>query len=315
MGKTWGKVLLLLSGMLLAAGAQAQYGGAPTAARPNINPFAPSVRGSNLVPYLQAERDAIAVLTAQQHYLLQRGDTVGALLVGSYVPDHQLQASLLAQEIRDRGGNPDAVQANVPNPFLGSTAEILAYNSQQQAWIADQYRRLTGAGTADSRYLAQTGLSGAERHFASLQVALGARDGSPAAVLNSLRYALQLERTAMADLQAQAAQLRRLNDPQTADRLVSLIPAHQQQEAQLISLIQQLGGNPATVGASTVAALPTRDAILMHRRAMDVQMANTYATHVAAFPSTSPLHVAGLQGQRNALTAIAVLFGGPLPTA
>ncbi len=315
MGNMWGKVLLLLSGMLLAAGALAQYGGAATASRADINPFAPSVRGSNLVPYLQAERDEIALLTAQQNYLLQRGDTVGALLVGSYIPDHQMQASLLAQEIRNRGGNPDAVQANVPDPFLGSSMEILAYDSQQHAWVADQYRRLTGVGTADSRYLAQTGLSGAERHFASLQVALGARDGSPPAVLNSLRYALQLERTAITDIQAQAAYLRRLNDPQTADRLVSLIPAHQQQARQLESLITQMGGNPASVGTSTIAVLPTREAILSHMRAMDVQMANTYATHVAGFPSTSPLHLAGLQGQRNALTAIAVLFGGPLPAA
>jgi hypothetical protein len=302
MGKMWGIKLLLLGGMLLlATGALAQYGRI-------------SVDGSNLMPFLQAELNEVALLTAQQNYLQQQGDIVGAVLVASYIPDHQMQASMLAQEIRNRGGNPEMVKANVSNPMLGSRAQIIAYDMQQHALVADQYRALMQAGTEDSRFLGTAGLSGAQRHFASLNVAWGGVNGGPAAVLNGLNFALQLEQTAVLDIQAQSAQLRRLNDAATADRLMGLIPAHEAQAERLSSLIVRMGGNPANVQPTTVVVLPTRDAILAHFRSADIQMANTYATQIAGFTSNSPIYVAGLQGQRNALTAIAVLFGGPVPT-
>jgi hypothetical protein len=311
MGNTWGVKLLIFSSLLLlASGALAQYG---TQLSPRFMPGS-AVDGSNLVPYLQAELNGIALLTAQSNYLMQQGDTVGSVLVSSYIPDHQMQASMLAQEIRNRGGDPDTVQANLSTPYLGTRAQILAYDSQQYVQAATSYRRLTKAGTEDSRMLGMSGLSNAERHFASLQVAHGATIGGPIAVLNGLNYALQLERTAILDIQTQASQLNRMNDPATANRLLSLIPAHQAQAATLESLITRMGGNPAAVQTATVALLPTRDAIMAHFRSADIQIANTYATQIAGFSSASPIYVASLQGQRNALTAIAVLFGTVVPT-
>lgn len=295
MDNMWGKLLLFfVCSLLLATGVQAQ------------------VHGSNLLPYLQAERNEVALLTAQQNYLLQQGDTVGAFLVSSYIPDHQMQAAMLAQEISNRGGNPDAIQANVPTPYLGTREQILAYDSQSHASAVAMYEKLTGAGTMATQKLAASGLAGAEKHYGSLQVALGATQGGPNGVMNSLAFALQLEKTAILDIQSQSAQLRRLGDPTTADRLMSLIPAHQAQIAQLSSLYMQMGGDPNTVKTAVVSPLPTRDAILAHFRSSDIQMANTYAVVIAALPSTSPVQAAGIMGQRNALTAIAVLFGGPV---
>lgn len=314
MGNLWGKLLLLLSGMLLlTSGAWAAYGGASSAMPPGRLMSTSTAHGANLVPFLQGEVNEIAMLTAQQNYLLQQGDTVGAVLVASYIPDHQTQATALSQRIQQRGGNPGAIQANMTNPYLGTRAQILAYDAQQHAQVIAQYHKLTGAGTLATRQLAFMGLSGAQRHFASLQVAMGATDGSPVAVLNGLSFDLQLERTAMLDLRTQAAQLRRMHDATTADRLLSLVPTHQAQAARLEALITQMGGNPAKVSVTSVASLPTRDAILAHFRQLDIQLANTYAVQIAAFPGGSPIQVASIRGQNNALTAIAVLFGGPLP--
>lgn len=294
MGRTWGSMMLALALLLLIVGAQAQT--------------------INYRPYLQAELNEIAMLTAQANYLQQQGDLLTSTLISSYIPDHQMMADMWANLIRRQGGNPASTQASV-TPFLGTRAQILAHDLQAHQQAATMYSeladraRLINRGVRD---LARLGQSGASRHFASLTVAQGATLGGPQAVQNAIASALSLERMMIIDLQTQAARLRELGDAQTANTLDALVPAHQQQISRLEPLLTQLGGNPSAVYVPPVLPLDSRDAILAHVRASDIQMANTYGQIVALLPP-SPIQQAGVFGQRNALTAIARLFGGPLP--
>jgi bacterioferritin (cytochrome b1) len=265
----------------------------------------------NLMPYLQAEVNEIATLSVQSNYLMQQGDPLGASLVASYIPDHQMMVNMLSAAIRAQGGNPGAIQAQAAAPTTGTRLELIRADMAAHQRVIDQYQNLLDTATDPAiRQLATLGLGGASRHFASLNVARGATLGTPEAIASAMLSALTLERMAVNDLQVQAAQLDQLGNQSAATTLRNLIPAHQQQVARLESLVTQLGGNPALAIPPPVAPLQTADNILLHQRILDTQFVNTYAMPIAALPP-SPLRTAALQGQSIALYALSLLGQQP----
>jgi hypothetical protein len=290
MGKTWGRMALAVLVVVLMTAAQAQR--------------------VNLRPYLQAELNEIALLTAQSNYLQQQGDTLGATLVASYIPDHQMMVNTLSASMQQMGARDIPTVAVASTPFLGSRADILAYDLQQHAMVARDYQRL-----ASTPFLSRTGIrvakmgqSGAERHFQSLTVAQGATLGTPVAMTNGLLASLALERWAAFNLQVQADALRGMGDVATANLLTAQIPAHQQQANRIAALVTQWGADPRMTYVAPSVALTSREAIMASLRTTDIIAANTYAQQIALLPP-SPIRTASIQGQNGAITEIATLFG------
>lgn len=264
---------------------------------------------TDLTRFLQAEVNEIAQLSAQSNYLQQQGDPLGAALVASYIPDHQLQAGLLANEVARLGGNPALITPNV-QPVLGTRQQIIDLDIQQHQQASNSYRNFAN-DTKDpiAQRLAINGQSGAARHFSSLQIAQGAILGTPAGQAQSTIAALTLERSAIANLQVQASSLQQLGDPTTASALLALVPQHQQQADRLQALAVQQGLDPARAVPPTVVGLPSRDMIASAQRTFETQMVNTYAMPIALLPNSSFSQIARL-GQQGALTVLAQLPGG-----
>lgn len=261
---------------------------------------------SQLTPYLQAEVNEVALLTAQSNCLQQQGDPLAAAVVSSYIPDHQMMVCSLTSFIQQRTGRTLSLQPNM-TPVLGKNADIFAYDMNQHQAAADAYQRLAqNARDAQLQQLAMLGQSGALRHFHSLRIAQAAVAPTADSNMNSVQSALILENTAISDLQAQATQLNGIGDAQGANLLLSFVPIHQQQAARLCALLTQLGGDSQTAAALPVVPLPTRDMIVAHASTFDTQLVNTYAIQVANLP-TGPVQQAMLAGQQGALFALANL--------
>lgn len=264
---------------------------------------------ADLSRFLQAEVNEIVLLSAQSNYLQQQGDPLGAALVASYIPDHQMQASLLANEVARLGGNPAQITPNM-QPVLGTRQQIIDLDIQQHQQARNSYQQFArDTKSPIAQRLAINGQSGAARHFSSLQVAQGAILVTPAGQAQSTIAALTLERSAIANLQVQASSLQQLGDPTTANALLALIPQHQQQVDRLQALAIQQGLDPADAVPPPVVGLPSRDMIASALRSSATQMVNTYAMPIALLPA-SPLSQIAMQGQQGALTALAQLPGG-----
>lgn len=269
-------------------------------------------RATNLTPYLQAEVNEIAMLNAQWNYLQQQGDALGAALIASYIPDHQMQANFLSSAIQAQGGNPSSIQPT-GTPFLGTRQAIIEHDTQAHQQVIQSYQRLASSTDPNIRQLALMGQSGAMRHRSSLIIARAATTGTPVDLQNGLLAALSLERGAVLDLQTQAARLQVLGDTNSATMLLNFVPAHQQQVAAVEALLIQMGGNPALATVAPVVALPSRADILQHERVMNMQLVNTYALPIASLPN-SPLRNLALAGQQNFLTALTIMQSG-MPAA
>ena len=188
----------------------------------------------DLTPFLQAERNEIALLTAQSNCLQQQGDPLGAALVASYIPDHQMQANALATAIQARGGDPATIVANV-TPALGARTDVVEHDITAHQQVARDYQRLAQR-TSDTavRQLALMGQGGAERHLNSLIIAR-ASTGAASRINEGLIASLALERGAINDLQTQAAQLTALGQTDQANKLTTLIPRKLPKAKNLIS--------------------------------------------------------------------------------
>lgn len=264
-----------------------------------------------LMPYLQAEVNEVALLTAQANCLQSQNDPLAAAVVSSYIPDHEMMICSITNFIQQRTGQTVSVQSTV-TPALGTSAQVFAYDLTQHQNAANSYQRLAqSTNDAQLRQLALLGQSGALRHFHSLVVAQAAVAPTADRSVNSVQSALILENTAINDLQAQAAQLNALGDAQGANMLLGFVPAHQQQVARLSTLLTQMGGNPQTAAALPVVTLPTRDVMLVHARAFNTQMVNTYAIQIANLPA-GDLRQAMLAGQQGALFALSSLEQMPI---
>lgn len=267
----------------------------------------------SLTPYLQAELTEIALLTAQSNYLQQHNDPLGAAVVASYVPDHQMQATMLSNAIRAAGGDPTKVKAESGTPFVGKRLAIVRHDLAQHRQAQNLYLDLMKRATdPETKQLATLGFNGASRHFSSLTVAEAATVKTRTAQLEGLLAALTLERGTIVDLQTQAARLQQLGDQNTATILLNQVPAHQQQVNSLASLVTQMGGNPALAVAPPTAALPTRNDILLHQQVLARLFINTYALPATAFPGTA-IQTLSLQGQNIQVQTMAAL-GVTLPT-
>ena len=221
---------------------------------------------NDLMPFLQSEVNEISLLTAQSNYLQQQGDPLGAALIASYIPDHQMQAQALSTAISAMGGNPATITPTTAAPFLGSRLAVIQYDEKHHQMAIRDYQRFARR-TSDptSRQLAIIGASTASRHFNSLVVAQGGTTGTDRDIRNSLLAAITLEQGSISDLRTQSAQLCQLGNSGAATLLSNQIPAHQQQVITLTSLITQMGGNPSRAAAPLpTAALPTSTAILQH---------------------------------------------------
>ena len=277
----------LLFGLLLAIAAQA-------------------ARLPNMTSYLQGEVNEVALLTAQSNYLQQQGDPLGAALVASYIPDHQVMIRQWSTFIQQNGGNPSMVQP-IMTPVQGTREQILRYDEQAHQQAIDSYRRLARSTSNPTiRGLAALGEGGATRHFNSLEVANSVSTWSTLRLADATMAALALERAAINDLQVQANQLTALGDPTTANLVMSMIPQHQQQAANLQALLVQLGGNPNRIILPPTVVLGSRTDILSHLAITNTQFVNTYAIAINALPP-GPLQQVMAQGQSLALTALASL--------
>jgi hypothetical protein len=260
-------------------------------------------RTVNLTSYLQAEQNEVALLTAQANYLTQQGDPLGAGVLASYIPDHRTQAAQLAAQITAQGGNPVMVPSNA-QPFLGTRDAILSHDLNEHQKALASYQNLQRDSTDPAiQQLAMMGLNGASRHFSSLQVAQAATSSSSRTVMTGLLAALTLEQAMTADLQMQAMRLTALGDTTTANTLMSLVPQHQTQAANIANLITQMGGNSSRTTVPQAVALATRDQIIAHESIVNTQLVNTYALPLAGVP-TSPLRTIAMQGQSIALAGL-----------
>jgi len=268
----------------------------------------------NLIPYLQAEVNAVAVHTAQMNCLQQQGDLLGASVIASFIPDHRMMVEQLSAVIRQRGGNPATVTANV-TPFLGTRQQIIDNALQVHARSIDSFRTLSQDTTDQSiSHIAAVGRSGAWRHYNSLQVARAATLGTPEAIYTGLLASHALEQAAIADLQTQAAQLTALGDQATANILLGMVPSHQQQAANLQATIDtfstgvqfNIADRERITTLPPLPAHPTRAAILAHFQVNDTQFINTYAIAINALPA-SPLQQLLVNGQAIALNSLTSL--------
>jgi len=268
----------------------------------------------NLTPFLQAEVNEIALLTAQMNCLQTHGDQLGAAVIAGYIPDHRMMADQLSAVIRQRGGNPDLVTANI-TPFLGTRQQVIDHDLQAHARVMDNYRDLGRDSTDQAiKHLAAIGQSGAWRHYNSLDIARAGTVGTPEAIYTGLLASRALEQAAVADLQTQAAQLTALGDQATANVLLGIVPSHQQQMANLQTTIDNFGMNVqfnienreriATV--PPVPALATRSMIIAHFQVTDTQFVNNYAIAINALPP-SPLQRLLVEGQSIALASLTAL--------
>jgi hypothetical protein len=265
-------------------------------------------QANDLLPFLQAEVNEIALLTAQANYLQGQGDALGAALIASYIPDHQAQSDRLAVLIRQRGGDPATVRATVP-AVPGTRLAILDQVSREHARVAESYRALMSSTTDLAvREAATLGYNGAVRHGASITVAQGASGGTTLSQTEAIAAALTLERAAVNELATQAARLRDLGDLRAANEMESRIPAHTQQAACLEYHLFYRGGNPSASVPPPTLPLDSREQILHAQRTMSTQLANTYAVSIAVLPVESPVRALFGQGQQVALNSYTTLF-------
>lgn len=295
-----------------SASGRASYYQSPAAAQPlpqaQVAPVAVDLR-----PFLQAEVNEVATLTAQSNDLRQRGETVSADLLASYIPDHQMQVARLQRWL---GRTPDVMSLQ-PNesPFLGSAADVIARDRDAHVAAMDLYRGLLQQ-TVGLPYLHQVallGLNGASRHFDSLTVAESTLSPSSLALNAGPMAALSLERGAVVDLEVQAEQLQAVGDFAQANLLLSQVSAHQQQIASLSGLVLQNGGDPVWAVPALVPPMRSPGAIQTALRISDRQLAQTYAVPIALAPQ-SPLAQLALNGQQIALRELAAI-GPTIPTA
>jgi bacterioferritin (cytochrome b1) len=272
-------------------------------------------RPVDLKPYLQAEVNEIAILTAQSERLRARGDTMGAAMLQSYIPDHEQQAARLRAAMRAMGGNPDTVRATGTAP-LGTRLAMVRADENTHARVVQQYRALMNAcGTnATVHNLAVLGLNGAMRHYNSLVVVRASSANTVAGRREALAAALALERGAVADLQAQSARLTALGNTTDAATLQALIPAHQQQATRLENQLAEAGGAPTQVMVPPTAPLNAREAILAAAHTQSLQMVSTYSVALGYLPS-GPMNRVFAQGRTIASQAIARLENRPIPSA
>jgi len=268
----------------------------------------------NLKPYLQAEVNEVALLTAQANYLQQQGDPLGASVIASYIPDHRMMASQLSAVYQQRGGNPAAVMAQ-GTPYLGMRQQIIDYDLKAHVKGMDNYSALY-RNTTDPviKQLAAQGQSGAWRHYDSLEISRAATLGTPEAIYTGLLASNALEMAAITDLQTQATQLTAMGDQATANVLLGMVPAHQQQAANLQAAITNFGTGVDidVANRNRIATLPpvpamaTRAQILAHFQVTNTQFINTYALAINALPP-SPLRQVLANGQSVALISLTTL--------
>lgn len=280
----------------------------------SVLPGAAALRANDLIPYLQSEINEVAILQGQATSLQQQGDPLGAAVVASYIPDHQMQSDLLTTEIRARGGDPSRAVLNKPQE-LGTRLQIINADARTHGRAVDAYQRLArNARQANDQAIlaiAINGENGASRHLSSLQIARASTPGSPSSSMNqALLAALSLERGAVIDLQTQATRLQQLGDPTTANTLLAMIPQHQAQVANLEATLVQLRIDSRSAMVPPTVALATRDQIIEHNRIFNTQMTNTYALPIAALPP-SPLRQIALQGQGIAIAALGAFCAMP----
>jgi len=273
----------------------------------------------SLTPYLQSEVNEVATLTAQANYLQQQGDPLGAAVVASYIPDHQMMITQLSAAIQQQGRNPSSVVAK-GTPFLGTRAQIIDHDMKAHVKAMDSYASLARrTSNQQYDYLATTGRSGAWRHYNSLVVARGATLGTQEAIYASLLASQALEQAAINDLQTQAGQLTAQGDPTTANMLAGMIPAHQQQLANLQTMATNFSSGsrisvPDRTRISTLPPVPvlaTRAQILAHFQVENTQFINTYALAINGLPP-GPLQTAMANGQAIALSSLAALQRLPI---
>lgn len=260
----------------------------------------------NLTPYLQAETNEVAMLLAQANYLQQQGDPLGAAVVASYVPDHQMQIAALTAYMQQHGGMPTAVTAAAVMPVMGTRSQILLADLNGHKQAMDSYARLARNSDPTIKTLAMMGQNGATRHYESLQVAKGMTDFTPGAIRTATLAALSLEIATVDDLNMQSARLTALGDTTTATMLMNMVAAHQQQVTNLQTLVSRLGGNPKDAMTIPLVALNSRADIIAHFKVVDTQFVNTYAIALNVLPP-SPLAQAFAQVQTLALTSLASL--------
>lgn len=291
----WKRMIGVLLGMLLCAAALAQ-----------------TRVQKDLTSLLQSEVNEIAALTAQSNYLQQQNDPLGAAALASYIPDHRLQASLISATLTQTGANPTTV-APTGTPLLGTRMQILDRDRADHQKAIDAYRRFANNNRNNTQLqaVALNGLGGAWRHFQSIDVARGATQNTPNSLRDSLLAAWNLEQFTIADLQTQANQLTALGDANTAAMLTGMIPAHQQQAANLQTQFTGMGGSmPRNINIPTPVAIGVRDQILTHFLIANTQMVNTYALPISV-ATPGPLRDTLIAAQTvnvNALASLQQLF-------
>ena len=260
----------------------------------------------NLTGYLQTEVNEIATLTAQMNYLQGNCDALGAALIASYIPDHQVQANALSALIAAQGGSSVLIQPQI-TPCLGSRGQIIQSDLQMFFLDISNYAGLKRM-TCDTmpQLVATQGWNASLRQFNSLSVAWASMTTDQNATLNGLVAALSMEQNAICDMQSQAARLIVLGDQGLANQFLSLIPQHQQQAANLKALILSMCGNPSFAQVAPTFTLSTRNEIICHQHIVETQFINTYALPIASLPQSS-LRTLAVQGQTISLASLYLL--------
>ena len=267
---------------------------------------------NELQPYLQAEINEVAMLNGQATLLQQSGDALGAALIASYVPDHQMQISRITGVIQANGGVVPTMQPTITVP-QGTRDVYIAQELTMHHDAINNYNRLARNTTLPVvRTLANLGIAAATTHWNSLMVAQAATLKTPSALNAGVQASLALERTAVADLQAQAAQLTALGDMAGANTLNMAAQAHQQQAANWTQIANTLNLPTNNLAVPAPVTLATRGEILGHERVFNTQLINTYALQIASLPP-GPLLSAASGSQQVALLSLTQI--GTLPVA
>jgi hypothetical protein len=223
-----------------------------------------------------------------------------------------MQIAMLSSYMQQHGGIQPAVTPAAVQPITGTRSQILQKDlAAHQKGMNDYASLARSTGDAMLKDLALMGQGGATRHYESLQVARGMTDFTPGSIRTATLSALSLEIATVADLQMQAGRLTALGDQTTASMLLNMVPAHQQQIANLQTMVSQLGGNPRDTRTIPVVALNTRTDIINHFKTVDTQFVNTYAIALNMLPP-SPLAQTFAQAQTLSLTSLASLQQLPL---
>lgn len=228
----------------------------------------------NLRPFLSAELHEIDMLQAQALHLDSRGNTEGAALIRSLIPDHQMQVTRLRQ-IMDMYGQ----STNVSPPEITMRHDdfrgFVTADRRAHAKIVSDYKKLhSQAANPDVRMLAMHGLDGANRHFQILVAIENAQSGHDWEDGKTAFAVMSLHADAAAGLNTQAAALDQMGDQQLASSLRTIAAQHEARANVWRGLAIEYDRDVSELSITPVMPLPSRQAILDQAKIINTQLAS-----------------------------------------